>query len=337
MTSTRDASAERRQLARAALDDTPALLTLYRLVHAVDSTAPPTAHVISTRQPLSEKSRVGLFAGSFNPLTRAHLAIAEAARRDAALDALVWAIAAVTVDKERVQRASVPDRLAQMNALLRTTPSDGLVAFNRGLYVEEAEALRRELASSAALYILVGFDKIVQIFDPRYYDDRDAALRELFELAHVLVAPRDDAGAEALASLLTRPENQQFAEFVQFVPVPPEHARDSSTEARALAGAAPLPLRTLSRLLPPEGMALAQTGAYTLSDAGTASDRYTLRERWLHALDVMSVPSTASLPPLSRLVARAARPSRVGAHLRTWLADPSLETIPPEARRILAL
>ena len=37
---------------------------------------------------------------------------------------------------------------------------------------------------------IYGYDKVVQIFDPRYYDDRDAALDRLFALSSLLVAPR---------------------------------------------------------------------------------------------------------------------------------------------------
>jgi nicotinamide-nucleotide adenylyltransferase len=326
---------ERTRAARAALDDTAALLKLHRLVNSVAALAPPAAQIISAQQPLLSRRRVGLFAGSFNPLTLAHLAIAESARQVAALDTLAWTISTVTVDKERVQRASVPDRLAQLDAFVRTTPADTLALINRGLYVEEAAALRSRLAREATLYIVVGFDKIVQIFDPRYYTNRDAALRELFALAHILVAPRNELGADALADLLARPENRKYAEFVRFVPVPPKHARDSSTEARRLAATSPPRLRALRQLLPPEGLALAQTGAYCSPDEDLAVDRYALRERWLQALDTAGAREDTPLPPLSRLVARTARPTRVGARLRTWLDNPANTPAPLEIRRLL--
>ncbi|HLJ82130.1 MAG TPA: hypothetical protein VKT52_11620 [Ktedonobacterales bacterium] len=343
MSPAQHAHSQRAAFARAALDDTSTLLKLHRLVNAVDIHGPSAARIISTRRSLRNRQRVGLFAGSFNPLTRAHVALADAARQIAALDAVVWTISAVTVNKERVQRASVPDRLAQLNAFAKTTPTDVVAVINRGLYVEEAEAMRSRLASEATLFLLVGFDKIVQIFDPRYYANRDSALRELFALALVLVAPRDDLGADALAELLARPENREFASFVQYIPVPPEHTRDSSSEARALAaGVRGTPLRlqqrNLRRLLPPEGLALARTGAYASPvslDGSAASDRYTLRERWLHALDMAHVSARSPLPPLSRLVARAARPTATGVRLRAWLDNPATTPIPPEARSIL--
>ncbi|HLZ24618.1 MAG TPA: hypothetical protein VKQ30_21080 [Ktedonobacterales bacterium] len=323
--------------AHALLDDTSMLLKLHRLVTTIDGDGLPAVHIISTHRPLLSTRRVGLFAGSFNPLTRAHLAVAEAARQVAALDAIVWVISSATVDKERVQRASVPDRLAQLDAFVRTSASDTVAIINRGLYVQEAEALRRCLTTDTALFVLIGFDKILQIFDPHYYDDRDSALRELFGLAHVLVAPRDNQGADALASLLARPENQAFSQFVQLIPVPPEHTRDSSTEVRALAAVHPVPLHDLRLLLPPEGLALAQTGAYAPSDGTFMGDRYALRERWLVALAAARVSAETPLPPLSRLVARAARPTKVGARLREWLASPATRRSPLEVRHILSV
>ena len=51
----------------------------------------------------------------------------------------------------------------------------------------------------------------MQIFDPRYYDDREAALRRLFGQAAFLVAPRDEHSAADLAALLGRPQNAPYA------------------------------------------------------------------------------------------------------------------------------
>ncbi|HLY31199.1 MAG TPA: hypothetical protein VKQ36_09220, partial [Ktedonobacterales bacterium] len=170
-----------------------------------------TALCVYGASALARERRVGLLAGSYNPLTVAHVALAEAARHAARLDTLVWGVAAVTVDKEQVERASLPARLAQLQAYLACSHSpaagDALVIFNHGLYVEQAQALRRLLAAEAELTIIVGFDKIVQILDPRYYENREQALARLFALARLLVAPRADQSEAALAALLAQPAN----------------------------------------------------------------------------------------------------------------------------------
>ena len=52
---------------------------------------------------------------------------------------------------------------------------------------------------TAELTLLVGYDKVVQILDPKYYDDRDAALHELFALARLLVTEvLEDLGYSAI-------------------------------------------------------------------------------------------------------------------------------------------
>lgn len=319
--------------ARAALNDLAALSDLWRQMHQMDTAAPPAAHALAGADALRKAHHVGLLTGSFNPLTRAHIFLAQAARQAGGLDAMVWGCAVVTVDKERVVRASLPDRLAQLGTYTRATSGNALVLLNRGLYVDEATALRTQLDPQADLAIVAGFDKVVQIFDPRYYANRDAALAALFAQARLLVAPRDGSGAPELAALLARPENRPFARFVTLVDIPPQFARDSSTEARELAAqmrSQPVATRraALARLLPPEGTALAcETGAYmAAASPDPAADPYIWRSRWLAALAAFPAAAVAraaaSLPPLSRLVtATHARTTR-GKRLRQWLDDP---------------
>ncbi len=233
------AQTSRYRAAAALLDDPAALARLARAAATVTASEEPCVAPLAGARRLRSARRVGLFAGSFNPLTRAHVTLVNAALRAADLDVVIWACAVASVDKERVERAALVDRLAQMRAFVAGRRRDALALLNRGLYVDEARAIRALLMPSADLLMLVGFDKIVQIFDHRYYADRDAALRELFSLASLLVAPRADDGAEALAALLARPENRPFATQVRYLDVPPTYARDSSTEARLLAAHMP--------------------------------------------------------------------------------------------------
>jgi nicotinamide-nucleotide adenylyltransferase len=306
-----------------ALDDCSSLARLARTAVRVVASQEPSVVVLAGGRRLSSANRVGLFAGSFNPLTRAHVTLVNAARRLAGLDVVVWACAAASVDKERVERAALVDRLAQMRAFVTTRRHEALVLLNRGLYIDEARILRTLLAPSTELTILVGFDKIVQIFDPRYYTDRDVALRALFALAGILVAPRGDDGDQALATLLAAPENQPFAAHVQYLDVPPIWAHDSSTEARTLATRLPPDVSQLTRLLPPVGVALAlHTGAYRQV---TAKDRdpYEVRVRWLDALALLPSSVTRALPPLATLVRLSLADDATGRRLQAWLGATS--------------
>ncbi len=264
---------------------------------------------------LAEARAVGLFAGTFNPLTHAHVALAEAARAAGNLDLIAWTLAVVTVDKERVERATLPDRSAQIAAYCDGRAGDALVVVNRGLYVDQARALHALMAPTARLAIVVGYDKVVQIFDPRYYADRDAALAELFAEANLLAAPRAGQGPHELERLLARPENARFAASVRPIPLAPEYAAESSTQVRALAASVPK-VMVPRALVAPEGWALALLGAYVPEDAPLGA-AYAVREAWQRALPGLPPRVTSALPPLAELVARTQAPA--GGRLRRWL------------------
>lgn len=310
--------------ARALLDDTARVVALTRTQPTPADAGVPRADVLAGAAELRAAPSVGVLAGSYNPLTLAHLVLAAAARAQAGLDLVVWTMAAVTVDKERVERAAVADRLAQLAALASACPGAAVARTDHGLYVDQARAFRALLAPGARLSFVVGFDKIAQIFDPRYYADRDAALAELFALTDVLVAPRAGMGASTLAALLAQPENARFAPHVRFLAVPDDYAQDSSTEVRALAATA-VPDDTdgvassdrLRALAPPEGVALVATGAYR--SGGPSLDRYVWRARWLRALSDWDDAELSEAPPLSVLTTIASEPSTRGALARRWL------------------
>ena len=100
-----------------------------------------------------------------------------------------------TIDKEAVMRPLLLDRILLLEMILwRRLPQAGILLFNRGLYVEQAEAIRKSFPHVKRILFLLGFDKIVQILAEHYYQDRDASLSELFKQAELLVAPRGSAG-----------------------------------------------------------------------------------------------------------------------------------------------
>jgi hypothetical protein len=143
------------------------------------------------------------------------------------------AVSKRTTDKEHVERPLLVDRIVLLETVIRHgAPGAGIMLFNRGLYVEQAEAIRAAFPEVTVLFFLLGFDKIVQIFDQRYYTNRDAALGELFFLAEVLVAPRGTSGARELQELLDQPANRQFASHVHLLPLSEEYRAVSSTHIR---------------------------------------------------------------------------------------------------------
>ncbi len=260
------------------LDIIAHLLALRQVVRELDPNEPPRARYIldgPTQKPL----RLALVPGSFNPPTNAHLALAEAVRATGLVDQVDFLLATRTVNKERVEGASLADRILMLEALVDRRPDLGIVLVNRGLYVEQAETITRDWPTITDLWFAVGFDKIVQIFDPRYYQDRDAALDRLFALARFFVAPRGDADFGDLEALLNRPENQRYAHGVARLNFPASYRRISSSRLRShdLLAYGDIPDAVLQFMR--------DTGAYGTPPTGFApesDERYAAREHVLN-------------------------------------------------------
>lgn len=126
---------------------------------------------------------IGVFPGSFDPLTTAHVAIADAAVAAFGLDRLDLAMSTVALAKEHGGHSPLAERTAAIEAV---------AAAGRGwLTARTTDA--RLIADIAEGYdvCIVGADKWHQLHDVAFYggspDARDAALARLPVLA---VAPR---------------------------------------------------------------------------------------------------------------------------------------------------
>ncbi len=237
----------------AAFDERDEIAALDARLAALDPADPPHAAIIADPKGATKGGMLGIMAGSFDPLTNAHLALARAARESGGCDAVYLALSRHTVDKETRVRPTDAERATLLRQVARREPGLGVLAFNRGLYADQAVAARALFPDAREIRFVVGFDKARQIFDPRYYTDRDAALRQLFAHVGLLVAPRADDGADALAALLGRPENAPFRERIRALPLDPAWADDSATRVRAAAKANDT--ATLAALVPPETVA----------------------------------------------------------------------------------
>src|SRR2546429_2042397 len=115
--------------------------TVQQLLDQLDPEAPPQA-LILPGSPIP-KGNIIVFPGSFNPPTNAHLALLKQAQRFAQAHEPMYLYAAIskrTVDKETVERPLLVDRIHLLEVILkRRLPHAGIMLFNRGLYVEEAE------------------------------------------------------------------------------------------------------------------------------------------------------------------------------------------------------
>lgn len=254
--------------------------------------------------------RVGVLPGSFNPPTAAHLELARAARRRFELDTVAFSLSSVIVDKERVEGLCREDRLLLLALLTADDPWAAVVVVNRGLYSEQAPGFRTCFGVDADLRFIVGMDKVLQIFDPRYYEDRDAALDTLFAHVRLIAANREDWGDEALRALLDRPENAPYRDRVQPLTLPP-HLRDQSSSAvrRGVEGGEPAG----DAVVPAVREFIEATGAYR--------EPYELRLASLDTLYTVRLWAEEQVA-LDALLARAEGPGQTGGSVRELLLTP---------------
>ena len=181
---------------------------------------------------VSGLKRVGIFSGSFNPPTIAHLELARRAKESFNLDRVFFALSLVTIDKERIEGLMLEDRLLLLELLAAELDWAAVGVVNRGLYFEQAGAFRSLLSKSARISFVAGMDKLIQIFDARYYEDREAALRTLLTEAQLLVAMRGDLGIRELQQVLSRIENEPYRDRVFPLALAPEMKEISSSALR---------------------------------------------------------------------------------------------------------
>ena len=122
----------------------------------------------------------GVFPGSFDPLTVAHLAIAEAAVRQAALDRIDLAISRAALGKDSHHNAE-DARVAAIERAARTRPWLGAVVTDARLIVDIARGYDA---------VVMGADKWAQVRDPAWYEDDSARDAAVAALPRVLVVPR---------------------------------------------------------------------------------------------------------------------------------------------------
>ena len=157
---------------------------------------------------MSRAERRGVYPGSFDPPTVAHLAIADAARAVASLDGLDLAVSRVALGKDAAAQRPVHTRVAALERLATARP---------WLHVVVTDA--QLITDIAAGYdvVVMGADKWAQVRDPEWYGGSVAARdRALARLPRVLVAPRAGFAVEGAEQLA----------------IDPEHAAVSSSAAR---------------------------------------------------------------------------------------------------------
>jgi nicotinic acid mononucleotide adenylyltransferase len=277
--------------------DANSLALLRAMLTGIDPEGPPR---LVPLQPQRRAKSVCLIPGSFNPPTLAHVALADHALTDG-YDGVHFVYSVRTVGK-RPSGLLPEDRL--LLARMAAPSSAGVLVSSVGLLSDIAAAAVKELAPTD-LSLMIGGDKLEQLFEDRWYDNLEASLDRLFSVARVIVAPRRDDG-ERVAQLIR--SHPRYAPRIEICHLHPSVAEISSTRVRSVLKAGGDPAG-----LVPEAVAefLAATHAFAPPKAvdGTKVDGYAMRRQLFDlVLDGQRVSKAPDLHPGSQ-----------GRQLRTML------------------
>lgn len=125
--------------------------------------------------------RRGVYPGSFNPPTVAHLAIAEAARNQRELDLVVFMVSRQALAKELVTHPRLNHRLEVLAESVAEHEWLTVSVTDRQLLAEVAEGFE---------VLIMGADKWDQIQQPHWYENESHRERSLRSLPELAVAPR---------------------------------------------------------------------------------------------------------------------------------------------------
>lgn len=207
--------------------------------------------------------RVAVLPSAFNPPTEAHLRLLDLALDDEDVSAASALLSTRNVDKG-LYGAGLLDRIGMLLALRRAGEDVAVLASNAARISDQAHALREEHPGIGFDFI-VGYDTLVRVFDPRYYDDMVRELERFFAHHRLFVANRDTATVDEVRSYLQSPAARDFAERIIVKELEPASARRSSTAARTAVSQ-----RGMPEGVPPEVESyIAEHGLYR--DGGSAT------------------------------------------------------------------
>ena len=222
---------------------------LEALVNQLDLSGDPQMRWVYRASKHIEESgkRLGIFSGSFNPLTVAHIKIIEIAQKKYGLDEILLILAKANVDKD-VSGLSLADRLLMLKEYATSREDFSVAASSHGKFVEKIDVLKPEYPPRTQFGFIIGYDTLTRIFDPKYYTELHTALETLFNHCRIIVANRKGDNAEAVRKFMALPDCSRYAKRIGLIELPDFYASISSTDIRTAIEQG----NSIDRLVPPE-------------------------------------------------------------------------------------
>jgi nicotinate (nicotinamide) nucleotide adenylyltransferase len=193
----------------------------------------PSIHLIrrAPRGLRGRKGRLGIFPASFNPPTKAHVALIREAAKRFKLDEILILLELQAMDK-RIVGAPLCDRLVMLKLLFERYARMSIGLSNRGLFVEKREPLRSLFPMPICYVFIVGLDTMLRVMDRKYYDDGPEELDRLFHDIRFVCANRGSDEQRAFKALIEYPGNRKYRRRISFFVLPKKFSFMSSTLVR---------------------------------------------------------------------------------------------------------
>ncbi len=171
--------------------------------------------------------KAGILGGTFDPIHKGHIALAENSLKKFGLDYIIFVPTGMPPHKNKRPLASKKHRLKMVEEIVKTNPKFKLYKgeINRPGYsyaVDTFSRLKKRFGKSTKLYYIMGLDSINSILNWK-------KPLELFKLCEFIVATRPNAKIKTFKRLIKFPPINANKEKIHLFEM---HVHISSTEIR---------------------------------------------------------------------------------------------------------
>jgi nicotinate-nucleotide adenylyltransferase len=136
----------------------------------------------------ANNGRLGVLGGVYNPITRAHLILTQAAVEQFNIDEVIFVLSKISPHKP-LFGASIAQRLEMMRISIADIPFISIGLCTHGLFLDICEALQPHYPQNPELFFITGRDVAERIISWPYPDPGQAIV-QMFETFQLLVFPR---------------------------------------------------------------------------------------------------------------------------------------------------
>jgi nicotinate-nucleotide adenylyltransferase len=169
--------------------------------------------------------RLGILSAAFNPITRAHLALAHSAYHQYQLHEVLFVLP-ITQPHKLIHDAPIEARLQMMDLAVQGNPAFSIGLCTHGLFIDICHATAVSYPPQTRLWFISGRDAAERILTWPYPDPAEA-LGKLFAQAELLVADRE--GVFVLPNI---PLVREHAAHIHHLPLAGEYSHISATDIR---------------------------------------------------------------------------------------------------------